>query len=60
MASPTYAPFVQRLGSIMSGNATIHHVDFSPSIGALAKAFSAPVTEIATFYCDPEPIADWM
>jgi hypothetical protein len=44
----------------MSGNATIHHVDFSPSDGALSKAFSAPVTEIATFYCDPEPIADWM
>ena len=60
MASPAYGPFVQRLGSIMSGNATIHHVDFEPSAGALTKAFSSPVTEIATFYCDSEPIPDWM
>ena len=63
MASAAYAPFVKSLGTIMSGNATIHHVDFEPSGssgGALAKAFSAPVTEIATFYCDREPIADWM
>jgi hypothetical protein len=63
MASAAYQPFVQRLGTIISGNAQLHHVDFEPSGsggGALAKAFSAPVTEIATFYCDREPVADWL
>jgi hypothetical protein len=59
MASAAYQPFVKRLGTIMSTNATIHHVDFEPT-GSLAKAFSSPVTEIATFYCDREPIADWL
>jgi len=59
MASAAYQPFVKRLGTIMSGNATIHHVDFEPT-GALIKAFGAPVTEIATFYCDREPVLDWV
>jgi hypothetical protein len=43
----------------MSASPQIHHVDFEPA-GALAKAFSAPVTEVATFYCDFEPISDWL
>lgn len=59
MASAAYQPFVKRLGTIMSANAQIHHVDFEPS-GALTKAFSAPVTEIATFYCDSKPIPEWL
>lgn len=58
MASPAYQPFIARIGAIMSGPAAIHHVDFSPS-GALTTALSAPVTELATFYCSGAPGADW-
>lgn len=41
----------------MAGPADIYHVDFQ---GALAKALDAPVTEIATFYCEGEPGAEWL
>jgi len=58
-ASTAYQSFVKRLGAIMFASPQIHHVDFEPA-GALAKAFSAPVTEVATFYCDVEPISDWL
>lgn len=43
----------------MSGPVSIHHVDFQPP-SALPKALSAPVTEIATFYCSPAPGSDWL
>jgi hypothetical protein len=43
----------------MDGPVEISHVDFEPA-GALSKAVSAPVTEIATFYCEGEPGSEWM
>lgn len=59
MASPAYVPFLERIGTIMSGPASIHHVDFHSS-AALTKALSAPVTELATWHCSCEPDADWL
>jgi quinol monooxygenase YgiN len=59
MASSAYQPFIKTCATIMSGPANIFHVDFQPS-AALNKALSAPVTEIATFYCEAEPGSDWM
>ena len=58
VASDAYQPHLQRCATIMAGPVDIHHVDFEPA-GALDTALSAPVTEIATFYCDGEPAGDW-
>ena len=58
IASDAYAPHLQRCATIMAGPVDIFHVDFEPA-GALSKALSAPVTEIATFYCEGEPVKDW-
>ena len=59
IASDAYGPHLQRCATIMDGPVEIAHVDFEPA-GALSKAISAPVTEIATFYCEGEPGSEWM
>jgi len=59
MASPAYQPFIKRISTILSAAASIHHVDFETPAG-LTQALSAPVTEFATFYCDREPIPEWL
>jgi len=58
IASEAYTPHLQRCATIMAGPVDIVHVDFEPA-GALSKALKAPVTEIATFYCEGEPGKDW-
>jgi quinol monooxygenase YgiN len=58
-ASPAYQPFLQKFVSIMSGPADIHHVDFQSQEG-LKKALAAPMTELATFYCDGKPGDEWL
>lgn len=60
MASPAYKPFLDTFGTIMSGSPQLSHVDLQPSASEAAKAISAPVTEVATFYFDGEPNADWL
>ncbi|TKA60847.1 hypothetical protein B0A55_11148 [Friedmanniomyces simplex] len=59
MASEAYGPFMQRAGAIVDGEVSIVHADFKPE-GALSKAFSAPVTEVATFYFHGEPPSDYV
>lgn len=50
MASPEYGPMVKHLKQIMAeGEPQFIHYEF-PSTGKLTSAFSAPVTELATFY----------
>lgn len=60
MTSSSYGPFMQRFGQVISDPTTVSltHVDFS-SPGNLAKALSAPITEIATFYFDGAPPSDY-
>lgn len=58
IASDAYTPHLQRCATIMAGPVDIFHVDFEPA-GALSTALKAPVTEIATFYCEGEPGKDW-
>jgi heme-degrading monooxygenase HmoA len=58
VASDAYTPHLQRCATIMAGPVGIFHVDFEPA-GELGKALKAPVTEIATFYCEGEPGKDW-
>ncbi|KAK4951951.1 hypothetical protein LTR10_009871 [Elasticomyces elasticus] len=58
MASDIYGPFMNRLNSICEGNVSGMHIDFVPA-GGLSKTLSAPATEIATFYFDGEPEADY-
>ncbi|KAM0716103.1 hypothetical protein Q7P37_008617 [Cladosporium fusiforme] len=60
MASTDYGPFIARLQPVMGGAPAISHIDFQPSASILNNAFSAPVTEIATFYFDAEPNSDWL
>ncbi|KAK3067256.1 hypothetical protein LTR53_015975 [Teratosphaeriaceae sp. CCFEE 6253] len=55
----TYGPFLNRFLSLVDGDVSMMHADFKPE-GALLKAFSAPATEIATFYFDGEPPADYL
>jgi heme-degrading monooxygenase HmoA len=59
IASEAYGPHLQRCATIMAGPVEIAHVDFEPA-GALGRALGAPVTEIATFYCEGEPGGEWM
>lgn len=59
IADSSYGPFFDRVGSIVGGAGSIVHADFKPP-GGLAKCFSAPVTEIATFYFEGEPPADYI
>jgi heme-degrading monooxygenase HmoA len=50
---------MKSFGSIIGGKPQIFHVDFKPSAN-LAKAFSAPVTEIATFYHSGDPTDSYL
>lgn len=59
MQSPTYTPFIARLQPLLSAGAHLSHVDFEPQT-ALTRALAAPVTEIATFYFNGSPNADWL
>ncbi|CAK4000932.1 Hypothetical predicted protein [Lecanosticta acicola] len=54
-----YKPFLQRFMTIVDGEPTICHVDFKPD-GALPRALSAPVTEVATFYFAGEAPKDYL
>lgn len=58
IASEAYKPHLQRCATIMAGPVDIFHVDFEPA-GGLSTALKAPVTEIATFYCEGAPGKDW-
>jgi len=58
--SDTYGPFLKRFHSIIDGKPLMFcHVDFKPE-GSLNKTFSAPVTEIATFYFEGGPPEDYL
>ncbi|WPH04201.1 Hypothetical protein R9X50_00708900 [Acrodontium crateriforme] len=57
MASETYQPFRQNFSSIMAGPPTIFHADMQ---GSPSKAYGAPVTEVATFWFDGAPPADYI
>ncbi|KAH9829767.1 hypothetical protein Tdes44962_MAKER02245 [Teratosphaeria destructans] len=62
IASSTYRPFFKRFGALVddsSPGSGIFHVDFDAP-AALAKVFSAPVTEVATFYFEGAPPADYV
>ncbi|KAK0937109.1 hypothetical protein LTR29_011318 [Friedmanniomyces endolithicus] len=59
MKSDSYGPFGKKLGAIIDGDISIVHADFKPE-GALTKAFSAPVTEVATFYFNDAPPSDYV
>ncbi|KAI9877432.1 MAG: hypothetical protein M1830_003917 [Pleopsidium flavum] len=51
MATPEYEPFGKHIGSILDGAVSIHHAILKPqSSSTVASRFSAPVTEIVTFY----------
>lgn len=54
MQSSTYQTFLTDFTQLCDGEGSMHHVDFQPA-GALKKTFSAPVTEVATFYFDGAP-----
>ena len=65
IASAAYGPHLQRCATIMStdtdmegGAPQVSHVDFETA-GGLRSALGAPVTEIATFYCEGEPGGEW-
>jgi len=55
----SYGPFFEKFGKIAGGQGSMVHVDFKPP-GAVTKVFSAPVTEMATFYFEGEPPADYI
>lgn len=55
----TYGPFLQSFLSIVGGEGGIVHADFKPE-GALAKCFSAPITEVVTLYFDGGPPDDYL
>lgn len=59
MAAEAYGPFMQRIGQIVGGEPLLIHVDFN-SPGALTKAISAPITEMATFFFDGAPSSDYV
>jgi len=49
-----YRPFLQNLGSIMSGAPTLFHVPFTPHPAShVLSDTNSPVTELITFYIDP-------
>ncbi|UJO22091.1 uncharacterized protein CLAFUR5_09225 [Fulvia fulva] len=51
---PDYKAVAERISTIFSGPGYMHHIDFEP-YEQLAKAMTASMTEIATFYFDDEP-----
>lgn len=59
MAQDSYKPFLERFMGIAAGRPDIIHADMVPE-GAVAKAFAAPVTEIATFYFGGEAPSDYL
>lgn len=62
---PEHTALVERMGSTIEEDQAfydsggIYHVDFEP-FEDLAKAIAAPVTEVARFYFDDGPPADYM
>lgn len=56
MASASYPPFLEKFKTIMAGPPQFMHIPFE---GDLSAACSAPVTELATFYFDGTPPANY-
>ncbi|KAI9738796.1 MAG: hypothetical protein M1834_008303 [Cirrosporium novae-zelandiae] len=52
MASPEYGPFGGEFGSIMGGPVHVHHRNMQPH--PPIAPFSAPVTELCTFFLAPD------
>jgi hypothetical protein len=53
--TPAYPAFKERFQTFSGGPPRIIHVDFKPE-GALDKAITAPVTEVATFVFGPDGV----
>lgn len=59
MAQDSYQPFLDSFKSITTDKVSLFHADLQPA-GAVSKALSAPVTEIATFYFGGEAPSDYL
>lgn len=59
MHKPEYGPFLQKFSSVFAEAPKIHHANLEP-FDNVAKALSAPVTEVATFFFEGAPPADYL
>lgn len=59
MKADHYGPFVERFMSMVAPPPSFVHAGLTPG-DALEKALAAPVTEIATFYFDGKPPAEYV
>ncbi|KAK4502124.1 hypothetical protein PRZ48_005547 [Zasmidium cellare] len=59
-ASEIFPAFLEDFKSRVAGPFTLWHVEFKPSLEALRKAQTAPVTEVVTFYFTGSPPAEFV